>query len=870
MDKIPFLAEWIRRARVSDSAAIHRLYQVVRGVYRVLGRTAWFLHLGWVNSIRRINRTADGWTVQGWAYHRGTDFGPDREFRAWLTRRGRKIALDVTTGYDMDARAAARAAEFDYALNSFEAVIPDAVLEGLPRGSRWRLHLELRGNGHRVRGPAQSVSSAGSAVVARLQRHDGGGLVGPLIEAGSGLSFVHERVVVDAVEVTTSGSEVEVHVRPTSGERPSAARWVCREDAQLVETHQMSIEAADDTWILRSDRPHRGPGDYVVGSRREAWQVEVEIGGRWHRVTAAEQLTTHESPHGVWVREANSGAVEVLWVPVVVVVGSLDVLDDATRVGITGTWSGAAGVELEFRSRFVTLPVSLELGDDGTFEAFVDLSVSRWNGPSMAPPNASYVLVARLSGGTHPTFISDELGDGLPLARPTVGYYLRVVAAGRDQLALRLAASRTEAEFGAWRQNQLREQFALAEAKPLEAVYLESFFGRNATCNPMAIDAEIARQRPDLPRYWGVKDLSFEVPPGAIPVVFGTTEWWRVRGSARWLVSNEWLRANFAKKSFQTVLQTWHGSMYKQIGLDRVGRGRAHLKVVGRELAKWDMFVSQSPETTPIIRSAYGLDEQIIEIGYPRNDELFTADDQVRADLRRHLGIAEDVTVVLYAPTWREAVQEDVELLDLERLGPIVGPTFQLLRRGHVRALRNMSAAGASNVLDVSTYPQINDLLQVADVLITDYSSMMFDFSVTGRPMIFYTPDIDQYTDTQVRGSYFDLEERAPGPVTREVSEVIRLIRTLDTWPAQWSQRYEAWQQRYNVLDDGRASARAVEALWGFEPSRTVSDDDLELDGWFASETEGPLSEGRSLDSDVDDDPDIGAEPDEQDRADRP
>src|SRR5690606_33485745 len=108
------------------------------------------------------------------------------------------------------------------------------------------------------------------------------------------------------------------------------------------------------------------------------------------------------------------------------------------------------------------------------------------------------------------------------------------------------------------------------------------------------------------------------------------------------------------------------------------------------------------------------------------------------------------------------------------------------------------------------------DLFHVTDLLVTDYSSMMFDFSVTAKPMLFFTPDIDQYTDAKVRGSYFDLEERAPGPVTRAVGDVADLIRSAGDWHPTFTQKYDAWRAMYNHLDDGHASQRAVDALFSF------------------------------------------------------
>ena len=148
-----------------------------------------------------------------------------------------------------------------------------------------------------------------------------------------------------------------------------------------------------------------------------------------------------------------------------------------------------------------------------------------------------------------------------------------------------------------------------------------------------------------------------------------------------------------------------------------------------------------------------------------------------------------------------------------------VGAGFTFLQRGHVRTLEEGETVASNAVIDVSTYPQINELFMVSDLLVTDYSSMMFDYSVTGRPMLFYTPDIEEYTDPKVRGAYFDLEEVAPGPVVRTVPEVVDLLRTIDAWAPTFTDRYAAWQKRFNHHDDGRASARAVDALFAFDPS---------------------------------------------------
>jgi len=815
MSNVSWVQDRLRRAGMSQNAAVQAGYRSARWVYRLIGRTVWVLGLQWVDSIRRLTRTDDGWLIEGWAYHRGTDFGPEPRFRAWLVRRGRRIELDAHRTFDLDARAAARAAEYDYALNCVVVRLPDAVVDTLPVGRGWRLRVEIRGNGHRVRGWFRRASLVGSGVATGLLRRPSGRLAGPLLDPESGtveLAVLDPAVTASAV--TVDGLDVTVDV--------SGAVTRARLVGAGQEPVALDVAARPAGATVRGTVPQWTVSERDIAGRRSLWRVEVESAGRWNGLHLDQDCDLSSRSESVVARPTLSQELAFVRTPVEVVVDAVTVVDGpVVSVHLAGRLRGRRDLQLAFRSRFETIAVAVTVGDDGTFTAEAELAISRWKGPRRPPPRGMYSLVAIVDGVVNSTFVTAEVAELFPTSYETDQYRLRISAAQRDQLALRFGPPRTEAEFGSWRQLQFRERYAQGGVEPLDAVYLESFFGRNATCNPLAIDAEFARSHPDIPRYWGVQDLSVVVPEGATALVAGTEEWWRVRCSARWVVTNEWLRNNFVKQPFQTVLQTWHGSMFKQIGLDRGGRGKAQLAAVERESSRWDLFISQAPETTPIIKGAYDLDEQVIEIGYPRNDELRAFDDERRRQVREHLGLPPDSVVVVYAPTWREESQQDVQLLDLEGLGPILGDRFTLLRRGHVRSLGNSVAARAANVLDVSTYPQINDLLGVADVLITDYSSMMFDFSVTGRPMIFYTPDIDVYTDDDVRGSYFDLEERAPGPVTRDVAEVVRLLRTIDTWPQQYQDRYSAWVERYNVYDDGNASRRAVEALLGFAADRS-------------------------------------------------
>ncbi|MEN0072528.1 MAG: CDP-glycerol glycerophosphotransferase family protein, partial [Propionicimonas sp.] len=277
------------------------------------------------------------------------------------------------------------------------------------------------------------------------------------------------------------------------------------------------------------------------------------------------------------------------------------------------------------------------------------------------------------------------------------------------------------------------------------------------------------------------------------------------------MIANEWLRQKFKHQPFQVVLQTWHGSMFKRIGLDRPNFSKDEEHFLALERVKWDILLSQNEHSTDIFRSAYAWDKPIWTEGYPRNDILVTGE---REPIRERLGIRPDQTAILYAPTWREEHEEVmVDFLDLPEMARLLGDDYVILLRGHSRTLRGGDNVRVPGVIDVTSYPHTADVFLAADAMITDYSSVMFDFSVTGRPMIFFTPDLDRYRD-QSRGVYFDLAELAPGPVAATQAEVVAAIRSMTDDVARYAGRYVAWRERFNAHDDGKSSERVIQRLF--------------------------------------------------------
>ena len=466
---------------------------------------------------------------------------------------------------------------------------------------------------------------------------------------------------------------------------------------------------------------------------------------------------------------------------------------------------GEAPAEFRLQASRQVLPAELiSLGN--RWSARVPLLVSNWNGPLLPARSGRYSVVATASDGSR---MSLQKPAELPAPQLLPGVTRVVVTSADGPLVVALSAPLTDRERGRLQQASLESDYRAAKDEPLNAVFFESFYGQNASCNPLAIDRAIARLRPDVARYWSVTDASVSVPSGATALIEGSSEWWRIRGSARLLVVNDWLRKRLRKRRYQTVLQTWHGTMLKKLALSRVRLGLRSAIATLRERRRWDILLAQNPYSRGIFRRAYAFTGSVWEEGYPRDDVLLTGD---AAAIRDRLGISSGVTVLLYAPTWRDDRPDHVDHLDVARFADLLGDEYVTLIRGHSRTLLPGEDVRAPNVLDVTGYPDVSELFLVADALITDYSSVMFDFTVTGKPVYFFTPDLDHYRE-KLRGFYFDLIPVAPGPVVTTVAELAALVRDRDNVRRQFTEKYRAWRERFNPRDDGHAADRVVQRL---------------------------------------------------------
>ena len=361
-------------------------------------------------------------------------------------------------------------------------------------------------------------------------------------------------------------------------------------------------------------------------------------------------------------------------------------------------------------------------------------------------------------------------------------------------------------------------------------------FGGRYSDSPRAVhEALTARGRTDVEHTW-LADPAHQAsfPAGTRTVRYGGPECVAALEAADVLVSNDHVPLDWDKRPGSVYLQTWHGTPLKRIHHDVRWAPPGRLERLDADVARWDHLLSPNRASTDRLRHAFGFRGPIHETGYPRNDLLSSPDRfAVRDAVRAELGIPDGTRVVLYAPTWRDDVVFGGEgpgfalQLDLEDFTRRLGRDHVLLLRLHSMVAGRLEMPPGAPVVDVSAYRDVRDLYAAADLLVTDYSSTMFDFAVTGRPILFFTYDLAHYRD-ELRGFYFDLTADPPGPLLTTSAELIDAIRDVDAVAAAHRNAYARFRRTFCHLEDGHATDRVLDLFFrtdaqeASDPSRSA------------------------------------------------
>ena len=358
----------------------------------------------------------------------------------------------------------------------------------------------------------------------------------------------------------------------------------------------------------------------------------------------------------------------------------------------------------------------------------------------------------------------------------------------------------------------------VAACSAVKFVY-NSFEGRYSD-SPRALYEALRRRGGDHEHLWLADPAHADAFPEAVRTAeYATPSGLEAVQSADVLIANTHTDIVWTKREDAVYLQTWHGTPLKRIHWDVLWAPEGRLERLSHDVARWSYLISPNHVSTPLLRRAFRYEGEVLETGYPRNDVLSAPDrDEIRAAVRAELGIPAGRRVVLYAPTWRDdevfaGGQDEFRLaFDVDAFAEQLGDDHVLLLRLHYMLTGRLRAAEHPAVRDVSFYGDISRLYLAADVLVTDYSSTMFDFAVTGRPILLYTYDLSDFAD-RVRGFYFDLAPVAPGPLLSTTQEVLDALRDLPAVGDRHAERYARFRKRFCHFEDGHASDRVLDRL---------------------------------------------------------
>lgn len=367
------------------------------------------------------------------------------------------------------------------------------------------------------------------------------------------------------------------------------------------------------------------------------------------------------------------------------------------------------------------------------------------------------------------------------------------------------------------RQAAYRGYYKVQLRRPLDdklALYA-AYWYRGVTCNPAAIAAKAAELAPDVRNVWVVgRKRVGSVPPGTDYVIAGSLSYYRALARARWLINNvNW--PNWAvKRAGSTHVMTHHGTPLKMMGMDQADHPAAakdqNFHAQMRRADRWDFSITANAHTTIAWERAYPCRYETLEVGYPRNDRLAAATASETAAVRAKLGIEPHEKVVLYTPTHRDWLPLGQQGLDVEAFADRLGPDAVLLVRAHYFYVAADQSAHSrrGRIVDVSAYPVVEDLYLAADVMMTDYSSAMFDFAVLDRPLVIFAPDWAAYRE--LRGTYFDLMRLPPGTVATTFAELVDVFESGAYASAAAAAQRARFRELFCYLDDGKAAERVV------------------------------------------------------------
>jgi CDP-glycerol glycerophosphotransferase len=365
-------------------------------------------------------------------------------------------------------------------------------------------------------------------------------------------------------------------------------------------------------------------------------------------------------------------------------------------------------------------------------------------------------------------------------------------------------------------------------------VLVSVFEGKRYDDNQKFIMEELHKLRPDMDVVWvRRRRYNYELPSWMRSVNWRSWKWLYEYVTAKIWIDNGTLPDYFVKRKGQMYIETWHGGLgIKKVAMDEVGalakirNDRRYLK--GTSLA--DVYISNSDHLSIIYRRAFNYHGPIWKCGYPKNDMLVQNNPKEGMKARKELGIPMNHKVLLYAPTWRLRFKEgqyiDMKVYDLDmpRLKRVLtekfGGEWTMLVRFH--ADLRLCAKGCMekypDVIDVTDYQDMQRLLMATDVIVSDYSSCIFDAALRRIPCFVYATDFEQYKNEE-RGVYYEMDE-LPFPYAKNNDEMEQNVNAFDM--EGYLKKWDAFAVRMGLNETGHSAKDIAEKMADFLDGKTV------------------------------------------------
>jgi CDP-glycerol glycerophosphotransferase len=765
--------------------------------------------------------------LTGYAYVPG---GTPRRFGSmrllWLSSDGgrRKIPLRAKAHRDPEASSTEQAAGFAVSIN------PMALRNGkVWRSGNWTVAVAAA-RGIKVRRSGLQMPEDWTDPLPRLQL-DAGVWVAPIItkdrlrlrisKSDGWLTASHR----DGDDLVLEGM---LRNRPKGPVRIELSR------VRGIAAHRVPAEVTPvaDGFAFTARLPLTGialdvtDDNHATGLYAQHFTVDIVVKDKPVQLVADEayeQFRTVQGTDEVYTTVSAAGQVSLSTRPAGPVVTSADWRPDGTLVLSGDSPKDVEGellLRLRGRRRDLSLPLRVV---GGRWQVAVDPTAV----PGLAGPlplvAGTWDLTFRSAGVHHRTTVTLGFAGAVTASLPTsatAGDGVRSVlrSAGNERTVLVVEAPALDPAG----QERLQATYAPVAGRPAvqDAVLFDAAPGRRFADDPAAILAELTG-RPGAPAARWTVERGRPVPPGAESVAYGSEAWYEALTTSRWIVTNDDLPRWFQPQDGQVVLRLAGGWPITRFGATAVAHplGQELIDQLDSDAASWTAVASPGASATPVLRRELRFDGPVLEYGRPANDLLTSMDAEVaRAEVRKRLKLPADTRLVLYAPTRRpmdlrkRGWSDPGKLLDLPGVVAALPPGHTLLVRRHPALGDDVLGLGLmSGVLDVSEYPRAVELLLAADVLITDYSALLADFAVTGRPALLYVPDLAEFEASP--GLNVDLATDAPGPLLRTSAEVIAAVQDLDAVGAEHEQAAKAFAESHATAGAGQASARLVDWL---------------------------------------------------------